>query len=135
MVGFHRIQIPIIAITSIHPCANGLVERKNKEIARMIKKYMQGSYGGWEHWLSIVQLALNAKISVRTKSSPFVLMFGRPFNNFVDYHMSSNPMEVATFTAQRLQQVEELKLVDLTLHSRMFQREQAAHESSIGSLS
>ncbi|MGH2639393.1 MAG: integrase catalytic domain-containing protein, partial [Rhabdochlamydiaceae bacterium] len=71
--------------TPYHPRANGLVERKNKEVSRMLKKYMEGSPEHWESWLPLVQLSINAAFSKRTKSAPFSLMFGRQFNGFGDF--------------------------------------------------
>ena len=98
-------------ITPYHPRANGLVERKNKEISRMIKKYIQGSSGAWEHWLPVVQLALNAKINHRTKSSPFSLMYSRPFNDFVDYRASDSIADDLKFIESRLEKSKELSEV------------------------
>jgi hypothetical protein len=51
----------------------------------MLKKYMNGAAGAWEKWLPTVQLAMNSKINLHTKTSPFTLMFGRTFNDFLDY--------------------------------------------------
>ena len=69
-------------ITPYHPQANGLVERRNKEVARSIKKSMEGSVGAWELWLPTVQLGLNVQVNQRTATTPFALMFGDPLTNF-----------------------------------------------------
>jgi transposase InsO family protein len=49
--------------TAYHPSANGLVERKNKEISRALKKFCEGTYTAWNNWLLLVQLSLNEGIS------------------------------------------------------------------------
>ena len=71
--------------TAYHPSANGLVERKNKEVSRALKKYTDGTYAAWNEWLPLVQMSLNKAISQKTKSTAFALMFGRKFNNFKDF--------------------------------------------------
>ncbi len=72
-------------ITPFHPSANGLVERKNKEVERLLKKLMGGVSEKWETWLSLVQLYLNMAINSRTNSAPFTLMYGRNCNGFEDF--------------------------------------------------
>ena len=72
-------------ITAYHPSANGLVERQNKEVSSMLKKYMEGAFGMWEAWLPTIQLSLNIRFLKRTGSRPFELMYGRHFVGFEDY--------------------------------------------------
>src|SRR5437762_6134327 len=48
-------------ITPYNPRANGTVERKNKEVSRMLKKYFEGAFDEWQSWVPAVQLALNTK--------------------------------------------------------------------------
>ena len=72
-------------ITAYHPKADGLVERKNREIGRALKKYMEGSTQNWQSWLPLIQFSLNSKILERTGTAPFILMFNRVSNDFEDY--------------------------------------------------
>jgi transposase InsO family protein len=72
-------------ITAYHPQANGLVERRNKEISRSLKKFVEGAYGAWDDWLPMVQLSLNQAVGKRTNSAAFSLFLGRKFNGFEDY--------------------------------------------------
>ena len=68
-----------------NPRTNGLVERKNKDISKALKKFMEGNYGGWDDWLPLVQMSLNQAIGKRTGSAAFELMFNRPFNGLGDF--------------------------------------------------
>ena len=72
-------------ITAYHASSDGLVENRNKQVGRILKKLMAGSTGYWSDWLPAIQLALNTLVSERHKSSAFALMFGRAFNEFVDF--------------------------------------------------
>ena len=71
--------------TAYNPRTNGLVERKNKDISKALKKFMEGNYGGWDDWLPLVQMSLNQAIGKRTGSAAFELMFNRPFNGLGDF--------------------------------------------------
>src|ERR1700733_14207204 len=72
-------------ITAYNPRADGLVERKNKEVSKLIKKYMDGSTQHWQQWLPLIQLSMNSAVTVRTGTAPFALMFARPLNDSEDY--------------------------------------------------
>ena len=71
--------------TAYHPRANGLVERRNKEVGKTLKKFTEGTYAAWQDWLPLVQISLNEAISQRTESAAFALMYGRKFNGFRDF--------------------------------------------------
>ena len=72
-------------ITPYHPRAGGLVERKNKDVSKGLKKRMVGATDQWHYWLPQIQLSLNQIIQSRTGSTPFEIMHARPFNNFLDF--------------------------------------------------
>ncbi|ABV59399.1 pol [Spider monkey simian foamy virus] len=62
--------------TPYHPQSSGMVERKNKEIKRLITKLLVGRPTKWYPLLPTVQLALNNTYSPRTKLTPHKLLFG-----------------------------------------------------------
>jgi hypothetical protein len=72
-------------ITAYHPRANGLVERRNKEVSRALRKFCEGTFGAWQDWLPLVQISLNDAVSERTGTAAFSLMFGQKFNDFHDF--------------------------------------------------
>ena len=71
--------------TAYHPRANGLVERRNKDITLVLKKLCDGTFNRWDEFLPIVQYALNRAITAKSNSSPADLMFARKFNDLLDY--------------------------------------------------
>ncbi|MGH2611541.1 MAG: hypothetical protein ACRDFB_00660, partial [Rhabdochlamydiaceae bacterium] len=72
-------------IAAYHPRANGLVERTNKEVKRLLAKLKRGDFAHWEKYLPAVQMALNIRVPEKLGSTPFTVMTGRPFNAFEDF--------------------------------------------------
>ena len=89
-------------ITPYHPQANGLVERANKEVSRAVKKAMEGATGAWETWLDTVQIGMNVQVNRRTATTPFALMYGRPFNEFWDFTTAHSVEDWTSFVESRL---------------------------------
>jgi hypothetical protein len=88
---------------------DGLVEWKNKEVSRLLKKCMKGSTNQWHKWLPVVQLCLNLKTLHRTGSRPFDLFFGRPFNSFHDFTQIKNIEDIESAINHRLENLIELR--------------------------
>ena len=74
-----------------HPQADGKVERVIRSTKDIINKMLNGCYDHWPLFLPFVQLSYNARIHRLTGSSPFVLFFGRPLNEFRDYSKEQAP--------------------------------------------
>jgi hypothetical protein len=100
-------------IISYHPRADGLVERKNKEVGRILKKQLLGATENWQQWLPVTQLALNLKELKRTGCSPFELMFGRLFNEFSDFQHVQECLDVSQALIKRFEKLTELRDVVL----------------------
>jgi hypothetical protein len=96
-------------ITAYNPRADGLVERKNKEVSRLLKKCMQGATDQWQQWLPMVQLCLNLKILERTGTRPFDLFFGRSFNSFGDYATIQKSEDLEKMMEGRIEDLKELR--------------------------
>ena len=75
-----------------HPQSDGKVERAIRSIKDIICKMLKGSFQHWPLFLPMVQLSYNARIHQLTGSSPYVLFFGRPLNEFRDYSKEGAPI-------------------------------------------
>jgi hypothetical protein len=89
-------------ITPYNPRADGLVERKNKEVERSLRKRMEGATEQWERHLPMVQLGLNLKELARTGSKPFELFFARPFNGFQSWDQTTRSENLEQLVERRL---------------------------------
>ena len=67
-------------ITAYHPEANGAAERHVGLSKTLLFKLIKSDISDWAAFLPAVQFGLNVRLSVRHKSSPFALMFGRSSN-------------------------------------------------------
>jgi transposase InsO family protein len=72
-------------ISAYNPRADGKVERSIRSVRTIMNKCIKGAHIYWPDYLPFVQLAINARLSSLTGSSPFSLMMCRPLNEFKDY--------------------------------------------------
>ena len=56
---------------------NSAVERTIQEVRQAIKKKCDKHPKEWKSFLPVIQMEINERVSKRTKSSPFLLMFVR----------------------------------------------------------
>ena len=71
--------------TAYHPQANGSAESAVKIALNTVRKMCQSNTQDWDHYLPMVQLAMNYKIRNRTLTAPFSLMYARTINKIKDY--------------------------------------------------
>eukprot|EP00731_Ephydatia_muelleri_P005995 Em0003g243a len=64
-------------ITAYHPQSNGLVERFNQSLQKMLRKYIQEKKEKWDDYLDTCTFAYNTSRHESTKFTPFEIMFGR----------------------------------------------------------
>ena len=67
----HRIS------SAYHPQMNGLDERMNQTITRVLSKYINDDQDDWDKLLDPILFAYRTSIQSSSKYSPFFLMYGR----------------------------------------------------------
>ena len=75
--------------TPYHPASNGLVERFNQTLARMIRSYVQDHPKEWDVHLPLLTAAYRSTVHPATKFTPSYLMLGREVISPVDLTFSS----------------------------------------------
>ncbi|XP_077936125.1 uncharacterized protein LOC144383152 [Gasterosteus aculeatus] len=67
-----------------HPQTDGLVERMNKTLKSMIRKFISDDERNWDHWLDPLLFAVREVPQASTGFSPFELLFGRTPQGVLD---------------------------------------------------
>ena len=66
--------------TAYRPISNGLIERFNETLGRMIKKFVDSNRSNWDKHLDLLLAAYRATPHPASGYSPNMLMFGREVN-------------------------------------------------------
>jgi hypothetical protein len=66
-----------LSTTPYHPQTDGLVERFNKTLIKMISHYVDEEHKDWDEYLPYVLYAYRCAENATTKFAPFELMYGR----------------------------------------------------------
>ena len=77
-------------IMAYFPRTNGVVEKWVGETKNLLYKWLEEDFEKWGDVVPAIQMSLNDRISSRTKSRPFDVMFGRRMNGFEDYRSNEN---------------------------------------------
>jgi transposase InsO family protein len=77
-------------ITPYYPQSNGTAESHVKLAKGLLIKLSASNLDEWDKYVSAVQMAINTRVTKRTRSTPFTLMFGRPLNPFHDYSQAES---------------------------------------------
>ena len=72
-------------ITAYHPRADGIIERVMRELVAVICKMLDGAKTDWFYVVPQTQLFMNIKTSSFHGSTPFSVLFCRPFVGFLDH--------------------------------------------------
>lgn len=78
------LQITKTRTTPYHPCSNGLVERFNRTLAKMIASYVEKDLQNWDIHLPLLTAAYRSTVHPATGYTPNFMMFGREVTLPVD---------------------------------------------------
>jgi IS30 family transposase len=79
-------------ISPYHPEANGVAEASVKIVKQILTKISKGNINQWDKYLPTVQMMMNNRIMSRTKSCPFELCYGRPWNDWKNFQGSRSKL-------------------------------------------
>jgi len=63
--------------TAFHPQTDGQTERMNQEVEQYLRFFIEHRQKDWPEWLAMAEFAINNKVHMVTKVSPFMANYGK----------------------------------------------------------
>ena len=92
--------------TAFHPQTDGQTERMNQELEQYLQFFIKYKQKDWPEWLAMAEFAVNNKVHMVTKVSPFMANYGREMRMEGDIRRKRK-VESATEFVQRMKKVHE----------------------------
>ena len=93
--------------SSYNPRTDGLCEKENQTLFRMIRKHADKNPTEWHKWLPYCLMAIRDTVHSTTGFTPYELLFGRPMNKFINYIKDENEVKQTEITKR----LEEIKIM------------------------
>ncbi len=110
---YRLLGIKSIRTTPYHPQTDGLVERYNRTLKSMLKKFISANAKDWDKWLPYLLFAYREVPQASTGFSPFELLYGRQVRGPLDVLQESwvgsqeKKTSILTFVLQMRERMEQ----------------------------
>jgi hypothetical protein len=98
----HRLTTPY------HPRANGVVERKVRDVLSLTKKCVKAKEHEWSKHTDSIQCAINSRVTALHGSTPFTIFFGTKRNLFKDFREQVQAHATEQELLERVDQLQDL---------------------------
>ena len=92
--------------TAFHPQTDGQTERMNQELEQYLQFFIEHRQKDWPEWMAAVEFAINNKVYMATKMSPFMANYGREMRMGGDIRRKGK-VESAMEFVERMKKVHE----------------------------
>ena len=92
--------------TAFHPQTDGQTERMNQELEQYLQFFIEHRQKDWPEWLAAAEFAINNKVHMATKVSPFMANYGKEPRIGGDIRKKGK-VESATEFVERMKKVQE----------------------------
>jgi len=92
--------------TAFHPQMDGQTEHMNQELEQYFRFFVDHRQKDWPEWLASAEFAVNNKVHVTTKVSPFMVNYGRKLRMGGDIRRKGKVEKVMEFV-EKLKRVQE----------------------------
>ena len=92
--------------TAFHSQTDGQTERMNQEVEQYLRFFIEHRQKDWPEWLAMAEFAINNKVHMATKMSPFMANYGKEVRMGGDIRRKGK-VESATEFAERMKKVQE----------------------------
>ena len=92
--------------TEFHPQTDGQTERMNQELEQYLQFFVENRQKDWPEWLAAAEFAINNKVHMVTKVSPFMANYGKEIRIEGDIRRKGK-VESATEFVEKMKKVHE----------------------------
>jgi len=92
--------------TVFHPQTDGQTERMNQELEQYLRFFVEHRQKDWPEWLAAAEFAVNNKMHMATKVSPFMANYGKELRMGRDIRRKEK-VESVTIFVERMKKVQE----------------------------
>jgi len=92
--------------TAFHPQTDGQTERMNQEVEQYLRFFIEHRQKDWPEWLAMAEFAINNKVHMATKTSPFMANYRKELRMGRDIRRKGK-VESATTFVERMKKVHE----------------------------
>jgi len=92
--------------TAFHPQTDGQTELMNQELEQYLQFFVEHRQKDWLEWLAAAEFAVNNKMHMATKVSPFMANYGKELRMGEDIRRKGK-VESATMFVERMKKVQE----------------------------
>ena len=98
------LSIEIRLLTAFHLQTDGQIEWMNQELEQYLRFLIEYRQRDWPEWLATAEFAMNNKIHMATKISPFMANYGRELRMRADIRRKGKVRKATEFT-ERIKKV------------------------------
>ena len=99
-------EIKMKLSTVFHSQTDGQTERMNQELEQYLRFFIDHRQKNWPKWLASAEFAINNKIHLTTKVSPFIANYGRELEIGINLRRKRKVEKVIEFV-ERMRRVQE----------------------------
>ena len=100
------LKIKMKLSTVFHSQTDGQTERMNQELEQYLRFFIDHRQKNWPKWLASAEFAINNKIHLTTKVSPFIANYGRELEIGINLRRKRKVEKVIEFV-ERMRRVQE----------------------------
>ena len=93
-------------LTVFHPQKDGQTERMNQELEQYLRFFIEHRQKDWPEWLAAAEFAINNKVHIVTKVSPFMANYGKELRMGGDIRKKGKVKSAIEFV-ERMKKVQE----------------------------
>ena len=93
-------------LTAFHPQTDGQTERMNQELEQYLRFFIKNRQKDWPEWLAAAEFAINNKVHMATKVSPFMANYGKELRMGGNIRRKGKVKSVTEFV-KRMKKVQE----------------------------